>query len=111
MNASGLRQAPCPLRAQTRRSRCSSAAPLRVVASESMSDAYARVKAARAASKKKYERQEQIEKAGAFGGILGGVLGGASLPRRTGSAPSHGTARQLRVPQHGWATGLGGGSL
>ena len=39
--------------------------------------AYARIRASRAASKKKFEREQAVEKAGAFGKLLGGVLGGA----------------------------------
>ncbi len=76
--------------------RVSAAAPRRAVrccaaparAEESMTDAYARIRASRAASKKKFERQEKLEKAGAFGKLFSGVVGGAPRAWRCTAARS-----------------------
>jgi hypothetical protein len=96
MHAAGcstqLRAAPAGACLRAPRARCSAAGAagrarvVRVAAEESMTDAYARIRESRRRSKEKYERQEKLEKAGAFGKLFAGVVGGASRSLRALSA-------------------------
>ena len=109
MNAAGCApsvapaRAPRALRAGSVR-RCAPRAAARVVAQESMSEAYARIRAQRAKTKARFEREEKLEKAGALGKLLGGVIGGALAAPLDKPAPE---PRDAQAPLRTWHGGRG----
>ena len=70
-------RAPRALRSGCARHAVSRSAAVSPRAEESMSEAYARIRAQRAKTKARFEREETLEKAGVFGKMLSGVVGGA----------------------------------
>ena len=109
MNAAGCApsvapaRAPRALRTSSLR-RCAPRAAARVVAQESMTEAYARIRAQRAKTKARFEREEKLEKAGALGKLLSGVIGGALLGAPGSHAPK---PRDAQVPVHACSGGRG----
>jgi len=51
-----------------------------------MTEAYARIRAQRAKTKARFEREEKLEKAGALGKLISGFVGGAN-PQTSRSKP------------------------
>jgi hypothetical protein len=97
MHAAGCTPSLAPARAsRALRSGCARRsaprAAVRTFAQESMSEAYARIRAQRAKTKARYEREEKLEKAGALGKLFGGVISGAlsrPLEQRRPSPEAH----------------------
>jgi len=103
-------RAPRALRSGGCLRRCAPRAASRlqtVRAQESMSEAYARIRAQRAKTKARFEREEKLEKAGALGKLFSGVIGGepltfhaarcvAALPRAASPRAGRAVRQQLR---------------